>query len=184
MKLIVAITGASGSIYAKDLIERLIVAEQQITSLAIISSQNAKWIWEHELSEAWPTHKKITYYENNNFMAPFASGSSKWDAMAIVPASMGSIGRIANGISDDLISRSADVMLKEERKLIICPRETPLNQIHLRNLLQLQKAGGTILPTNPSFYSKPKTIKELIGSVSSRIIDHLGIRQEEAYRWS
>jgi len=183
MKVIVGITGASGSIYAEDLIERLIVLEQQIEKIAIVYSQNAKLIWKQELGTDWPKHPKIIHYEKTDFTAPFASGSANWDAMVILPASMGVIGRIANGCSDDLITRTADVMLKEEKKLIVCPRELPFSQIHLKNLLQLQQAGASIFPTSPSFYSKPKTIKELIGTVNSRIIDHLKIEQSKAYRW-
>ena len=183
MKIILAITGASGSIYAEDLIERIINSGSQIEQLAIIRSKNAELVWQHELDSSWPKDSKIKYFDKNDFMAPFASGSANWDAMVILPASMGSIGRIANGISNDLTTRAADVILKEEKKLIICPREMPFNQIHLKNLLQCQQAGATILPTSPSFYSKPKDIKALIGTVTARIIDHLGIRQEKEYRW-
>ncbi len=183
MKIVIAITGASGSIYAEDLIERLIASEKQIEHIAIVRSKNAELVWKHELETAWPEHQKIEYFEKNDFMAPFASGSASWDVMVVVPASMGTIGRIANGISDDLITRAADVMLKEEKKLIVCPREMPFNQIHLKNLLKLQQAGATIFPTSPSFYSKPKSIKELIGTVTSRIIDHLGVNQNDSFRW-
>jgi 4-hydroxy-3-polyprenylbenzoate decarboxylase len=182
MKIIIAITGASGSIYAEDVVERLIRQENQIEQIAIVRSKNAELVWQHELGTEWPKHSKIQYYEKNDFMAPFASGSAKWDSMLIVPASMGTIGRIANGISDDLITRAADVMLKEEKKLIVCPRELPFNQIHLKNLLQIQQAGATVIPTSPSFYSKPKDIKALIGTVTSRIIDHIGL-QAQSYRW-
>ena len=183
MKIILAVTGASGSIYAEDLIERIIHCESQIEQLAIIRSKNAELVWQHELASSWPKHSKIEYFEKNDFMAPFASGSANWDAMVVLPASMGTIGRIANGISDELITRTADVMLKEEKKLIICPREMPFNQIHLKNLLQCQQAGATIIPTSPSFYSKPNTIKALIGTVTTRIVDHLGILQNNEYRW-
>jgi len=184
MKIIVAVTGASGSIYAEDLLERLIQTESQIEEIAVVRSKNAEMVWLHELDSKWPEHDKISYHKKNNFMAPFASGSANWDAMIILPASMGSIGRITNGISDDLITRAADVMLKEHKKLIICPREMPFNQIHLTNILKLQQAGARIFPTSPSFYSKPKNIKELIGTVTSRIIDHLGLNQDQAFRWS
>ena len=183
MKIVIAITGASGSIYAEDLIERLMQSEAQIERIAIVRSKNAEMVWEHELETAWPQHQKIQYFEKDNFLAPFASGSANWDAMVILPASMGSIARIAHGISAELISRTADVMLKEEKQLIICPREMPFNQIHLKNILQLQQAGATIFPTSPSFYSKPTSIKELIGTVTSRIVDHLGINQKNNFRW-
>ena len=183
MKIVIAVTGASGSIYTEDLIEKLISTGQMIDQIAIIRSKNAELVWKHELETTWPKHSKITYFEKDNFMAPFASGSSVYDCMIILPASMGTIGRIANGISDDLISRAADVFLKEERKLIVCPREMPFNQIHLKNLLTIQQTGATIMPTSPSFYSKPKSIKKLIGTVTDRIIDHIGIKQKDSFRW-
>jgi len=183
MKIIIAITGASGSIYAEDLIQKLIESEYQIEKIAIIYSDNAKTIWQEELKTEQVKHDKIIYYSNNDFFAPFASGSSKWDAMVILPASMGTIGRISSGISDNLTTRTADVMLKENRKLIVCPRETPFSQIHLKNLLNIQQAGAIIFPTSPSFYSNPQTIKELIGTVTSRIIDHLNLQQKETFRW-
>lgn len=183
MKIIIAITGASGSIYAQDIIERLIKLEQQIEAIAIVRSTNANFVWKHELDSPWPEHRKIKYFDSKDFMAPFASGSSAWDSMIIVPASMGTIGRIANGISDDLITRAADVMFKEQRQILVCPREMPFNKIHLRNLMTLQDAGATIMTTSPSFYSKPQNIRELIGTVTSRIIDHLSLKQNETFRW-
>jgi len=183
MKIVIAITGASGSIYAEDLLNRMLKIESSIESIAIVRSKNAELVWEHELETKWPEHSKLTYFDKRNFMAPFASGSAGWDAMVIVPCSMGTLGRISNGISDDLITRAADVMLKENKKLIICPREMPFNQIHLKNLLTVQQAGATILPTSPSFYSKPQNIRELIGTVTTRIIDHLKINQENTFRW-
>lgn len=182
MKIIVGITGASGSIYAEDLLERLLKENTQINQVAVIRSKNAEQVWNHEIGKPWPKHEKLVYFDKNNFMAPFASGSSAWDAMVIIPASMGTIGRVAHGFSDDLISRAADVMLKEKKSLLICPRELPFNEIHVQNLMLLQRSGATIFPTSPSFYSKPQTIKALIGTVTSRIVDHLGI-QQNVYRW-
>lgn len=183
MKIVVAVTGASGSIYAEDLLKRLLSSELGVETVAVVRSENAKLVWEHELSKAWPKDAKLSYFKKTDFMAPFASGSANWDSMVIVPCSMGALGRIANGISDDLITRAADVMLKENKKLIICPREMPFNQIHLKNLLITQQAGATILPTSPSFYSKPQSIRDLIGTVTTRIIDHLNINQNNVYRW-
>jgi len=183
MKIVIAVTGGSGSIYAEDLIEKLILSEHLIDKIALIRSKNAELAWKHELDTVWPQHTKITYFSKNDFMAPFASGSAVYDCMIILPASMGTIGRIANGISDDLISRAADVFLKEKKKLIICPREMPFNQIHLKNLLAIQQAGSTIFPTSPSFYSKPSSIKKLIGTVTDRIIDHIGLKQKDSFRW-
>jgi 4-hydroxy-3-polyprenylbenzoate decarboxylase len=181
MKIIIAVTGASGSVYAQDLLERLIV-NPEVLQIAVIRSTNAEQVWSHELDMPWPEADKLKYFSKTDFTAPFASGSSAWNAMVLVPASMGTVGRIAHGISDELISRTADVMLKEERQLIVCPRELPFNQIHLKNLLALKEAGATIMATSPSFYSKPLTIKDLIGTVTSRIVDHLGLKQD-IYRW-
>lgn len=181
MKIIIGITGASGSIYAQDLLEKL-VANKGVNQIAVVRSSNAQQVWAHELNMEWPESGKIKYFSKTDFTASFASGSSAWNAMVIVPASMGTIGRIANGISDELISRTADVMLKEERQLIICPRELPFNQIHLQNLLLLKQSGATIMATSPSFYSKPQTIKELVGTVTARIVDHLRLEQK-IYRW-
>ena len=183
MKIVIAITGASGSIYAEDLLNRLLSIESGIEIVAVVRSKNAELVWEHELEMNWPKHSKLIYFDKNDFMAPFASGSSSWDAMVVVPCSMGTMGRIANGISDDLITRAADVMLKENKKLIICPREMPFNQIHLKNLLTIQQAGATVLPTSPSFYSKPQNIRELIGTVTTRVIDHLKVNQKSVFRW-
>ncbi len=181
MKIVLGITGASGSIYAKTIMEQLL-ENKSVKKLAVVLSSNAETVWEHELGDAWLQHSKLDYFHKSDFMAPFASGSSKWDAMVILPASMGSIGRIANGISDDLMTRAADVMLKEGRKLIICPRETPFNAIHLKNMMILQDAGATILATSPSFYSKPKTFDELVKTVTNRVLDQLGVNSE-AFRW-
>ncbi|MBN2668116.1 MAG: UbiX family flavin prenyltransferase [Bacteroidales bacterium] len=179
-KIIVAVTGASGSIYASDLIQKLIKLTN--SEIAVIRSANAMMVWQHELETGWPFGDQIQYFDNKDFMAPFASGSSAWDAMVIIPASMGTIGRIAHGISDGLITRAADVMLKEKKHVIICPRETPWNLIHIENLKLLHLAGALIMPTSPSFYSKPKDIQALIGTVSDRIIDHLKI-EHTSFRW-
>ncbi len=181
MKVVLGVTGASGSIYAKMFINRML-QNKDVEALSVVRSGNAEKVWEHELGEKWPEHKKLTYFHKSDFMAPFASGSSKWDVMVILPASMGCLGRIASGVSEDLISRAADVMLKENRKLIVCPRETPFNAIHLRNMMTLQNAGATILATSPSFYSQPQTVNDVVETVVSRVIDQLGLSQE-VYRW-
>ena len=181
-KIIVAITGASGSIYARQLLDKLFALRSQWSALAIIITDNAKVVWETELGENSYGNYNSTYYEKNDFMAPFASGSGKFNTMIIVPCSMGTIGRIASGISNDLITRAADVILKEKRKLICVARETPYNLVHLRNMEIITQAGGIICPATPSFYSRPQTIEEVVGTVVDRIIDLAGL-ENHTFRW-
>ena len=181
MKVIVAITGASGSIYADDLIKKLLLSDK-IEKIAIVMSRNAKAVWQHELEKELPINNKISYFENTDFSAPFASGSASYDAMFIVPASMGTIGRIANVCSDSLITRAADVALKEKKRLILMPRETPFNLLHLQNLEKISLAGGIIVPAIPSFYSKPTNINELIATVTDRVLDLIDLSQNH-FRW-
>lgn len=179
-KIVVGIGGSSGAIYAKRLLDKL--ALQKDLELAVVMSTNARINWQLELGdlnlEAYPAN----IYDAKDFFAPFASGSSRFEAMVICPCSMGLLGRIANGISDDLITRTADVMLKERRKLIVVPRETPFNLIHLRNMTHLTEAGAIICPAVPSFYSKPHTIEQLVDTVVDRIIDLIGL-DVVTYRW-
>jgi 4-hydroxy-3-polyprenylbenzoate decarboxylase len=181
-KIVVAVTGASGSIYAKLVLEKLQILHEQIAEVGIVMSDNAKEVWRVELDNE--DYKKIPYifYGKRDFMAPFASGSAKFDTMIIVPCSMGTMGRIAAGMSDDLISRAADVILKERRKLILVARDTPFNLIHIRNMQTVTEAGGIICPAIPSFYSKPKTVEEVAMTVVNRIIDLAGL-ENESYRW-
>ncbi len=174
MKLIVAITAASGAIYARQVISHAI-ADPQVESVALIYSTSAREVVAYE-GEEIPSDKKIVEISNTNLFAAPASGSAGYDAMIIVPASMGTIGRIATGVSDSLISRAADVMLKERRKLIIVARETPLSLIHLRNMTTLTECGAIILPAAPSLYSKPSTIEELTQTISSRAANMSGIQ--------
>jgi len=181
-KMVIAITGASGSIYAKVLLDKLFLIKTQWSQLSIIITDNAKVVWQTELSNEDYKKYEATYYEKNDFMAPFASGSGNYNTMIIVPCSMGTVGRIATGISNDLISRAADVILKEKRKLICVVRETPYNLIHLRNMEIITQAGGIICPASPSFYSKPKTIEEAVATVVDRIIDLAGLKID-TYRW-
>jgi flavin prenyltransferase len=181
-KLVLAVTGASGSIYADRLLARLSSAEVTPSALAIIFSDAARQIWEEELGRKYTSEYSAKEYSNKSFMAPFASGSSDFDTMIICPASMGVTGRIANGVSDDLITRAADVMLKERRRLIIVPREMPYNLIHLRNMETLTLAGAVICPATPSFYSKPATIDDLVMTVVERILALAGF-ETDSYRW-
>ncbi|MDA3867372.1 MAG: UbiX family flavin prenyltransferase [Salinivirgaceae bacterium] len=178
----IAISGASGAIYALRLINKLKNLTDQVAGLSVVFTQNASEIWKQELQAPLPKGDKITIYTNNNFYAPIASGSSKTNRMIIIPASMGVIGRIAHGTSDDLITRAADVMLKERRQLIVVPREAPYNLIHIRNMEALTLAGAIICPATPSFYQQPKTIEELVDSVIDRIIDLMGI-SHDTFRW-
>ncbi len=181
-KIVLAITGASGSIYAKMLLEKL----QRLTSppeeIAVIFSETAREIWEAEIGRKFSPKPPAKEYDNKTYIAPFASGSSQYETMIICPASMGTTGRIANGTSDDLIARTADVMLKERRKLIVVPRETPYSLIHINNMKKLTLAGAIICPATPSFYSNPKTIDDLVMTVVDRIIDLAGF-ENNGFRW-
>ena len=181
-KIILAITGASGSVYARMLLEKLVRLKTPPAEIATVLSDTARDIWENETGIKFRAVKPVKVYDNNSYYAPFASGSSGYDTMIICPASMGTIGRIANGTSDDLICRAADVILKEKRMLIIVPRETPYNLIHLRNMETLTLAGAILCPASPSFYSKPETIDDLVLTVVERIISLAGF-QADTYRW-
>jgi 4-hydroxy-3-polyprenylbenzoate decarboxylase len=181
-KIVLAITGASGSIYAYKILERLHQIQAPVKEIAVIFSDTGRLIWESEIGSQFHAEGSAKEYNNTNFHAPFASGSSQYDTMIICPASMGTAGRIANGTSDDLIARTADVMLKERRRLIIVPRETPYNLIHIDNLKKLTLAGAIICPASPSFYSNPKTIDDLVITVADRIIDLAGF-DSNGFRW-
>lgn len=181
-KIVLAITGASGSVYAMSLLGKLQKLESPPEEIAVILSRTGRDIWMDEIGSTFVPQGSAKEYDNNTYYAPFASGSSQFDTMIICPASMGMAGRIANGISDDLISRTADVMLKERRKLILVPREAPYSLIHLGNLRKLTLAGAIICPASPSFYSKPETIDDLVSTVVDRIIDLAGFRNN-TYRW-
>ena len=182
-KIVVAITGASGAIYAKLLLGKLQQLNNQINEVAVVMSDNAKDVWKFELDDRSYNDLPYKIYSKTNFMAPFASGSAKFDTMVIVPCSMGTLGRIASGTSDDLITRAADVILKERRRLILVTRDMPFNLIHIRNMQTVTEAGGIICPPIPSFYSKPQTIDELAMTVVDRIVDLTGL-ENESFRWS
>ena len=182
-KIVVAVTGASGAIYAKLLLQKLVEVSDQLNEVAVVMSDNAKQVWEFELDNIDYQNFPFKFYAKNDFMAPFASGSARFDAMVIIPCSMGTLGRIAGGISDDLVTRAADVILKERRKLILVARDPPLNLIHIRNMQTVTEAGGIICPAVPSFYSKPKTIEDVAMTVVNRVIDLIGL-ESDSYRWS
>jgi len=186
-KVVIAITGASGSVYAKLLTEKLIALKSQWQELSIVMSNNAKEVWKTELgndAESFiaQTRGAIKYFDKHDFSAPFASGSAQYNIMIIVPCSMGTLGRIANGTSDDLITRAADVILKERRKLILVPRDTPYNLIHIKNMETITLAGGIICPASPSFYHQPKTTEELVMTIVDRVLDLAGF-DIKTFRW-
>ncbi|MCB9283953.1 MAG: UbiX family flavin prenyltransferase [Lewinellaceae bacterium] len=181
-KIVVAVGGSSGSIYAKVLLDKLVELSPQLAAVGVVFSKNAAFNWEYELGNRSYRDYPFSFYESNDFMAPFASGSAKYDAMIICPCSMGLMGRIAQGISNDLSTRAADVMLKERRKLILVPRDTPYNLIHLENMRTLTLAGAIICPASPSFYSRPKTIEAVAATVIDRVLDLAGF-DIPSYRW-
>lgn len=181
-KIIVAITGASGSIYAKVLFDNLLKLSDQIEKVGVVMSDNAKEVWRFELGNTDYDNYSFDFYQKMDFNAPFASGSAKFDTMIIIPCSMGTLGRIAHGISNDLISRAADVVLKERRKLVAVVRDTPFSLIHINNMKIVTEAGGIICPANPSFYSIPKSLEDVAQTVVSRVVDLAGLEQD-TYRW-
>jgi 4-hydroxy-3-polyprenylbenzoate decarboxylase len=182
MKIVVAMTGASGAIYTQRLLDNL---DPKTHEIHFISTKHAREVSQVELpkGELKISPSVIQYDEDGSMFVPFVSGSARLDAMVVIPASMGTIGRVANGVSDTTIARAADVFLKERRKLIFVPRESPFNLIHLRNMATLTEAGATIIPACPSFYSKPKTVVEVVDTIIGRVLDHLGIEHKLVKRW-
>lgn len=182
-KIIVAVTGASGAVYALKLLERLRGLAEPPAEVAVIFTGNAEEIMLYETGASYTPSGNEKLYDNRDFNAPFASGSSSFDTMIICPASMGMVGRIAHGVSDDLITRAADVILKERRRLILVPRETPYSLIHINNMKLLTEAGAIICPATPSFYSRPQTIVELVMTVIDRVLTLAGFTID-TYRWN
>jgi len=182
IKLIVGVTGASGAIYAKVLFDSLILLKEQIGEVAVLFSDNAKGVWSYELGNSDFEKLPFTFYKKDDFYSPVASGSAGYDAMIIVPCSMGTLGRIASGVSNDLMTRAADVMLKERRKLVLVARETPLSLIHINNMKTITEAGGIICPATPSFYSRPETMEQLAATVTNRALSLAGI-ELDGFRW-
>lgn len=180
VKLLIAITGASGTLYAQRLLDRL---DPDVHDLHVVLSQYARQVIKEELAGGLRLGKGVRQHNLRSMNAPFASGSNPPDAMVIIPCTMGTLGRIAHGYSEDVLLRAADVVLKEGRKLILVPRETPLNLIHVRNFELLLQAGATILPANPSFYGRPRTVEAVVDTVVARVLDHLGIANELVERW-
>ena len=182
-KVIVAVTGASGAIYAKVLFDKLMQLKDQIEEVGVLFSDNARTVWESEMDNKDFEQLPFKVYDKNNFMAPFASGSTKYSIMIVCPCSMGTLARISTGISNDLLTRAADVILKERRKLILVIRDTPLSLIHINNMKAITEAGGVIMPAAPSFYSKPSNFDELAATVIDRVLDLAGF-ENVTYRWS
>lgn len=181
-KIAVAITGASGSIYANLLLRKLAGLKDQISELSVVITDNARQVWNTELGDESYEQFPARYFSTKDFTAPFASGSARYDGLIIIPCSMGTLGRIASGISNDLISRAADVMLKERKSLICVIRDTPYNLVHIRNMETVTLAGGIICPASPSFYSKPRDLEEAAATVVDRVIDLAGLRND-SFRW-
>lgn len=182
-KIVIGITGASGAPYAKRLLSHL--ADRDDVEVGVCLSATAAEVWQLECGGDIREEigKQFPIWGMRDYKAPFASGSAGWHAMAVVPCSMGTCARIAHGISDTLLTRAADVMIKEKRTLVVVPRETPLSVIHLENLTSLARAGATIMPAMPSFYAKPESPDQLLDTVVGRVMDHLGVAHDLLERW-
>lgn len=181
-KIAVAITGASGALYARLLLQKLQGLHDQLEEVSVVMSNNAREVWHTELGDDTYKSFPFRYFDKTDFSAPFASGSARYDALVVVPCSMGTLGRIAGGSSNDLITRGADVMLKERKKLVLVLRDTPYNLVHIRNMETVTLAGGIVCPATPSFYSRPATIEAVALTVVDRVLDLAGFRHP-TYRW-
>ena len=180
MRIVVAITGASGALYAQRLIDNIDSGQHEIH---VVLSNYARQVIADELPDGLRLPPNVPVHGLKSMNVPFVSGSNPFDAMVVIPCTMGTMGRIAHGLSDDTLLRSADVMLKEKRKLILVPREMPLSLVHVRNMELLLLAGATVLPANPYFYMNPTTIVQVIDTVVARVLDHLGLPQNLVARW-
>lgn len=179
-KLVVGIGGASGAPYARRLLEHLQARDD--VEPALVFSVNGRQVWAHEVGTD-PRSFGFPVYGHRDFQAPFASGSAGFLSMVVVPCSASGMARIAHGVSDDLLGRAAEVVLKEQGQLLLCVRETPLSQVHLRAALQASEAGAMIIPASPSFYTHPATMDELLDTVVARIMDRLGLENDLMERW-
>ena len=182
MKLVVAITGASGSLYAQRLLQVLNEDPHGPHEVHVALSAHAREVAQAEVGKLL-IPEGFSVYGDNSMQVPFVSGSARFDAMVIVPCSMGTVGRIAHGYSDSAIARAADVFLKEKRKLILVPRETPWNLIQARNIVTVMEAGAEVIPAIPAFYHRPETVLDLVDTVVARILDHLGLDHALTKRW-
>jgi len=181
-KVVVAISGASGAIYAKVLLDKLQQMNDQTAQVGIVMSDNARDVWRYELGNQDFENYPFRFYSKFDFTAPFASGSANYETMIVCPCSMGTLGRIAHGVSDDLCTRAADVILKERRRLILVVRETPYNLIHIRNMETVTLAGGIICSASPSFYSMPQNFEQLASTVVDRVLGIAGF-EISGYKW-
>ena len=182
-RIVVAIGGSSGSLYAKVLLDRLQQLNSKWEKVGVVISDNGKFNWKFELGDDGWRDYPYDYYGKKDFSAPFASGSARYDTMLVCPCSMGLLGRINAGISDDLVTRAADVILKERRRLILVPREAPYSLLHLRNMTALTEAGAIICPAVPSFYNRPQSTEEIVRTVVDRVLDLAGFELSDTYRW-
>ncbi len=180
MRIVVAVTGATGVLYTQRLLDQLDAREHEVH---LVLSRYAPQVIAEELPGGLRLPAGAVTHNLRSMNAPFASGSNAFDAMVIIPCTMGTLGRIAHGLSDDLLLRAADVMLKERKKLILVPRETPLNLVQVRNMELLLLAGATLLPANPSFYGNPHTVTDVVDTVVARVLDHLGLPHHLGTRW-
>ncbi|MFO7723476.1 MAG: UbiX family flavin prenyltransferase [Bacteroidales bacterium] len=181
INLLVAVTGASGAIYAQRLLKKLESLRSEVERVAVVFSKSGEDVWRHELGSD-PDQLPFARYQNNDFFTPPASGSGKFNTMIIIPCTMGTMASVAQGLADDLIARAADVMLKERKKLIIVPREMPFNLIHIRNMEQITLAGGIICPAIPSFYHKPESLEDVVDSVVNKVLQLAGFHIA-AFAW-
>jgi flavin prenyltransferase len=179
MKLVIAATGASGTIYLQRLLDQI---DSVANEVHLVLSAHAKQVAAQEVDRL-KVPPGVAEHSENDLNVPFVSGSARFDAMVIVPCSMATLGRIASGSSDSALLRTADVFLKERRKLILVPRETPWSLIHARNVVTLLEAGAIVLPAIPSFYSRPQSVGDVVDTVVWRILDQIGLPNPRAYRW-
>lgn len=181
-KIVVAVSGSSGALYAKLLLDRLVQLRAQWEAVGVVLSDNAKVNWTLEVGPPDFSGYPFQFYEKHDFYAPFASGSAQYGAMIVCPCSMGTLARIATGVSSDLLTRAADVVLKERRRLILVTRETPLSLIHLNNMKTVTEAGAIVCPATPSFYSKPDSVEAVAMTVVDRVLDLAGF-ETHSFRW-
>lgn len=180
MRFLVAVTGASGSLYAQRLLDNL---DPSIHEIHVMLSSYAAAVLAEELPDGLVLKPGVQQHGHRSMHLPFASGSNPPDAMVVIPCSMGTMGRIAHGVSSDSLLRCADVMLKERRKLILVPRETPISLVHVKNFELLLQTGALLLPANPSFYTRPSTVEAVVDTVVARVLDHMGVEHRLAARW-
>jgi len=180
VRILIAITGASGSIYAQRLLDQL---DSGAHELHLVLSRYAHTVISEELPDGLRVPQRVTQHNLKGMNLPFASGSNPADVMVVIPCTMGTLGRIAHGFADDALLRCADVALKERKKLILVPRETPLNLVHVKNFELLIQAGAIIIPANPSFYSRPQTVEQTVDTVVARVLDHMGVENRLVSRW-